>query len=584
MATSTRLAEAIGLAIAPAATFFALHVRAMPRTLMIDPFFYGAYALDGPDLLKRFGPGNYYWPRVGFILPDRLFITLFGPLGGFYAFRYLLALAATIPVYILVRQLAGRWAAWLAVLVVLSAPVVLSAWGSDYPDSSTVSYLMAAAACVSIEGRSPRARTAWLVGAGVFFALALNSQIVAIFMVAGIVTGRVVATWARGRRALAGDIARIAAATVATTALLVLVTALTMDGQWDIFRPTAHAILQYRKPAQIALFHSTTWRWLIDDIYVLVPPGLVVAWIVSAWPVVRRPGVPAAEVGLAVALAVGFVLHTAAQFAGQSWTLEYYLYTSMLWAVVLPLLVLTVLRVAGGASARTTGPAVAVAAVGLLAVPLLLRPFRDQLQVGLRLAIVLCVVPAAAALLARVAHRVAALRAGAAVIVATACTLLVVGLPKNPTIYPHQVAYFTPDYGTELFGDGTAELDRYRIFAGLHDVVPTADQVPGDLVTWAPPAHSDIINVASAQYLWLIEALPSAMPQVDPGTLGLLASRRPRLVVMLSDTGHEFDSGEAALGAAGFAPRTLRDATLVAGADVVFVRVVELQAGGATTP
>ena len=50
------------------------------------------------------------------------------------------ALGATVD-YILFKQVLGRWVAWLAVLVILTAPVVLSAWGTDYPDAAVVSYL-----------------------------------------------------------------------------------------------------------------------------------------------------------------------------------------------------------------------------------------------------------------------------------------------------------------------------------------------------------------------------------------------------------------------------------------------------------
>jgi 4-amino-4-deoxy-L-arabinose transferase-like glycosyltransferase len=569
-------AESIALLAAPVVVFFGWHVRAMPRTLMIDPFFYGAYALDGPDLLQRFGTGNYFWPRVGFILPDRLFVTLFGPLGGFFTFRYVLALVATIPVYILFRQVLGRWAAWLAVLVILTAPVILSAWGTDYPDSSAVSYLMAGAACLFIRSRTPRTQWIWTVAAGVLLGLAVNSQVVAGFTVVGVLTGRVVSGWADGRSRIIAELRSVLIGAVAVTAILVVCTGLTM-GQWDIFRPTADAILQYRQPAQIALFHSSTWRWLIDDIYVFVPPALVAAWLITAWPVVDRTDISRAELGFATAACVTFVLHLLAQFVAKNWTLEYYLYTSMLWATVCPLLVFSVLSAArsGDPACRRRGGLV-LATAALVGLPLLARLFRDQLQLDFRVALALVAVPSLGALIGRYGGRRAAARVAAVACVAGAATLLVVGLPEKATIFPGQVSYYTPDYGTALFGDGSAAVDEYAVFASLHQVVPTSTQVPGGLAMWWPANASRLVTVPSAQYLWILEALPAEMPDLNEATKTALYIRNPRLLLLLSDTGTEFDVAETALKQGGFAPTTLREATLRSGPDVLHVRVLEL--------
>jgi hypothetical protein len=568
------LVESVALLVAPVAVFFALHIRAMPRTEMIDPYFYGAYALDGHDLLQRFGPGNYFWPRVGFILPDTLLIHLFGALGGFFSFRYVLALVAVIPVYLLFRQQVGRGVAWIAVLVVLTAPVVLTAWGTDYPDSSAVSYLMAGGACLLMAG-SVRRRWILTISAGFFFALALNSQIIAIFTVAGVLAGWLASRWVSGRAALIRDFGGLAAGVLVTTAALVGFSEITL-GHWDIFRPTAHAIIAYRSHALEALFHSSTWRWLLDDFYVLCPPALVVAWTIAARPLKRSSVLPA-ELGFAVATAGAYLLHVFFQFIGTNWTLEYYLYTSMLWATVCPLLVFTAVRLVRRArSGALTRVEIGVVAAGLLGIPLLLRCLRDQLQIGLRLALIMVVCAAIGATIATIGRRPLAWRAVGLSIASAALTLLVVGLPKNPVIYPGQVAYVTPDYGSVLFGDGQSEVDKYAIFANLHTVVPTASQIPGELVTWSPPGYSQVLNVASAQYLWHLQALPASMPEITAATTAALVAHHPRLVVMLSDSGAEFARARAALAGAGYQPRLVRQSTLHAGADVLWVCVVEL--------
>jgi hypothetical protein len=548
----------------------------MPRTLMVDPFFYGAYAFDGPDLLRRFGTGNYFWPRVGFILPDRLFVTLFGPLGGFFSFRYVLALLATVPVYMLFRQVWGRWAGALAVLVILTAPVILSAWGTDYPDSSAVSYLTAGAACAFMKAKSPRAQLLWTLAAGVFIALAVNSQAVAGFTSAGILAGRVLSARADGRARIVRDLLVAALGFVSTTGILVIFTAITM-GHWDIFRPTAHAILQYRRPSEIALFHSSTWRWLIDDIYVLAPPALVGAWLVAAWPVLGRTDISRAELGFATATAVAYALHVFGQFVAANWTLEYYLYTSMLWAVVCPLLAFTAVRVSRtGREDRSARLSLVLSMAALIGIPLIVRVFRDHLQIGFGIALALVGVPALGALIARWGRLRLVGSTLAVICVSGASTLLVTGLPVHATIYPGQVPYFTPDYGTALFGDGQAAVDDYAIFAGLHTVVPTSDQVPGALAMWWPQRASRTVVVASAQYLWILNALPASLPSLDPPTRASLLRRHPRLLLLLSDSGGEFDAAEAALNAAGFTSRTVRETTIVSGHDALHIRVLEL--------
>jgi hypothetical protein len=138
------------------------------------------------------------------------------------------------------------------------------------------------------------------------------------------------------------------------------------------------------------------------------------------------------------------------------------------------------------------------------------------------------------------------------------------------------VPYFTPDYGTALFGDGQAAIDEYAVFAGLHTVVPTSNQVPGALAMWWPQHASRTLIVASAQYLWILNALPASLPSLDPPTRASLVRRHPRLLLLLSDSGTEFDAAEAALNAAGFTSRTLRDTTIVSGRDALHVRVLEL--------
>ncbi|MDX6223365.1 MAG: hypothetical protein QOD91_2419, partial [Frankiales bacterium] len=171
------LLEVAGLLLAPVVVFFLLGEQGMTNTNIEDQRFYQAYAEHGDDLMLRLGNYRYYWVRLAFILPSRVTYDLFGAVGGFFVLRYLLVLVAIVPAYLLLRRLHGIGAGWVAVAAVLSSPVLLYAWGTDYPDSSSVSYLIAGTACLfmPVRGNRPeRGRVGWLVLAGVAGGLAIH--------------------------------------------------------------------------------------------------------------------------------------------------------------------------------------------------------------------------------------------------------------------------------------------------------------------------------------------------------------------------------------------------------------------------
>jgi len=75
----------------------------------------------------------------GFLVPGRISYLLFGGVPGFVVFRYVLALIAIIPTYILLRRVYSRVVGVIGVIVILSCPVIILAWGTDFPDSAAVS-------------------------------------------------------------------------------------------------------------------------------------------------------------------------------------------------------------------------------------------------------------------------------------------------------------------------------------------------------------------------------------------------------------------------------------------------------------
>jgi hypothetical protein len=564
------LLEAALLGVAPVAAFLVLHIRSMAASTMIDPAFYTAYLQNGRELMDRFGPGNYYWVRVGFIVPAHVSWRLFGPLGGFYAFRYVLALLAIVPAYLLFRRLHGVAAGWTAVLVVLTCPVVLTAWGSDYPDSAAVSYLLGGTACLLMPAAGRR--WPWVMGAGALFALALHCQVIAVFAVAGPVVACLAVLRRRPVRGMALEALLLTAAGAAVTLVLVAASR-RLYGDADIFTPTLRQFLVARQPAEIAVFHSTTWKWLLYDVYVLVPPVLAAAWLAVSWR--AREGTPQ-ETAIALGSLLAFSAHAVLQFAAQAWTLEYYLYTSLLFSGSCLLMSALVVRMSG--PLLRSRPWALAPAASVVAVPLLLRPFRSAIQFELPLALAIAAAVIAVAMASRTRRTAVPWRAGLVAAAIAGVTALTTGMPLQRPLFPGQAAYFTPDYGSVLFGDGHRAVDEYALASQLRTVVPSARAEPGDMALWWAPRHDPVVDHAAAQYLWYSAALRDTLPDLDGAQAGLLATRRVRWLVLLSDDGREFAPAMDRLSAGGFEPRTARERTFASGGLRMRVRVIELTA------
>ena len=226
----TRWLEALGVALSPAAAALVLRLRLMAPSILPDPALHTSYIVEGRDVITR-----YAWlahvgllregGRVGFLVPARLAYLAFGAVPGFFVIRYMFALIAVGPVYLLLRRLYGPAAGVAGIVVVLSSPVIITAWGTDYPDSAIVSYVLGGMACLVMPS-APRWRRAWLAAAGVLMTLALWSHLIAVPLV-----GVTLAAWlgvrlVRERAGLPGDLAVLAGVAAAVTGLLVLASAM----------------------------------------------------------------------------------------------------------------------------------------------------------------------------------------------------------------------------------------------------------------------------------------------------------------------------------------------------------------------
>src|SRR5205823_5386469 len=189
--------------------------------------------------------------RLAFILPARVSYDLFGAVAGFFVWRYVLVLIAIVPAYLLLRRLYGAGA--VAVAAVLSSPVLIYAWGTDYPDSSAVSYLIAGTACLFMPvlgERQARGRLGWLTLAGIAYTLAAHSQFISGPLVIVAVLAYLAMVARTDRRAALRAAAVLVGCAAVVTGVLSLISLIMWD-RADILYPTWRAALHFRTPNEL---------------------------------------------------------------------------------------------------------------------------------------------------------------------------------------------------------------------------------------------------------------------------------------------------------------------------------------------
>src|SRR5436305_7214583 len=240
------VAEVLMVAALPVLAYFVLRLQLMPLPDINDPAQHTTYMVDPRDFFERFT--DVLTPtarmregaRVGLLVPGRVTYLLFGPVGGFMAFRFVLALIAIVPSYVLLRRLVGVAAGVTAALVILTCPVIITAWGTDFPDSAAVSYLIAGLSCPSMP--SSRHGLRWAAAGVVFLTLAVwaiaSSLVFACIFAAVYLFLR---RW-RDPAQLKRDVAIGTAAWAATTIVLCLASAVLL-GQLDFIVPTIYSLI-----------------------------------------------------------------------------------------------------------------------------------------------------------------------------------------------------------------------------------------------------------------------------------------------------------------------------------------------------
>jgi len=580
-------AEMAAVAASPVISFFVLRLSGMAPTNLPDPAMHTVYMVDPHDIFFRFGS---LYPatarlreaaRVGFLIPARIDYLLFGAVPGFFVTRYVFALIAVGPAYLLLRRLYGRPAGVIAILAIMSCPIIITAWGTDYPDSAVVSYLIGALASLAMPCASNRERRLWLIFAAILFTMAVWAHNVSVPLVVITLVVYFVIRLFRDRSHLAADVAIMGAVAVVVTGGLSVASGVGIS-QYNFITPTWDAYKYLSTPAQVASWHAKGWKWLDYLPYLLVPPAVLGAWLVVFMRKIRT--IPTAVLTVGLVCAAQTLLFAYLQFFGSVETLEEHYFSSTLWGSVCLTLAVTLAEISrpffdrGGL--KQWLPVVLVLAVPLVYEVAPHEPAFKWIGIGIFLALVVF----AGGVLPRLAqwapNGMAVLTSAVVGIIAiTGGALYLSADPVLKDPYLNWTKDPAPAYSSALDGGGAGELiDIYHVSTLLPGFVGNATYRNEQLLMWWPPSEVGILSSPTGMYHFDFNTLPSGPPDLTAMDVKMLDARRPAELLLLNTTGGSPTASIKALAA--FHPVLLRSAALRSGGVSVYVWLLNLKVFG----
>ncbi len=267
------------VAVSPVAAYFIFRIRLMSPADLPDPSMHTTFIVDPRAIFTRYSSlftstaRLREGARVGFLVPARLSYILFGALDGFVVLRYLLVLIAIVPLYMLLTKTFSRAIGATGVLLVLTNPVIITALGTDYPDSAVCCYLVGAVSLLTLSISSDRKKVL-LTLSGVLITLALWAQVSSSPYIGAILICYLLTL--KSRRAFSRCVFILGTSFFITTCLLAALSGIEL-GQFNFISPTLHSILFLSSRSQESIWHSSSLSWLVGLPYLLVP--IIVAGI-----------------------------------------------------------------------------------------------------------------------------------------------------------------------------------------------------------------------------------------------------------------------------------------------------------------
>jgi Dolichyl-phosphate-mannose-protein mannosyltransferase len=579
------LAEVASVLLAPLVAFYGLRLRSMAPVQLPDPSMHTTYIVAPHDFFARYATAFAATARmreaadVGMLEPARIAYLLFGGVPGFFVTRYVFALIAIVPVYILLERLYGRAAGFVGIAVIMTCPVIITAWGTDYPDAAVVSYVAGGLACLAMPCAT-RWRRAWLVAAGALLTAATWAHGVGGLLAAATVVTYVIVRLLRERRALVGDIALLAVVAAATTGAFVLGSGLLL-GQYNFISPTLFALKYLNQPKQILLWHSTSSVWAPYVAYLFVPPAIVGAFAVVF--ARRLRSIPTPQLLIGSITAVQLVVFAYMQFFHHLQTLEMHYFSSTLWASVCCALAVVICELSRELFASRGWRWLPATTVVVVALAYELDPHVPAFgwfPYGALVAVILIAMAIAGRLVGIGARRsLTSIGTIVAVVGVVGCTLVLTVAPvPHHQLFPKTVYDPPPAYAASLGGSVGNLVDAYRVTTELPSFVGNATY-SGEEVMMSLP-HDEIQNLLELIGIYHAgyDLLPSTLPNLSPGDRITLAARRPAEILVLGTTAGADNRVLASL--ASYRPRLLRAGVLRSGPFVVHLWLYSLGAFG----
>lgn len=577
---AARIFEASLVLASPVVLFFVLRLRAMAPPFGPDPSMHTVYIIDPRDFSARFSSqlaamgGSREGARVGFLVPARLSYLAFGAVPGFFVFRYALALVAVVPAYVLLRRLYCRAAGVVAIVILMSSPVLVTAWGTDYPDSAAVSYLTGALACLAMPCGEKR-RSAWLALAASLFTLAVWSSIAAAPLVAATMLAYVAICLLRTPRRLLPEALVLGGSAVVVTGALMLASGVLL-GSFDYILPTIRASAYLNLPAIVRRYHSTNRRWILLRPYLLAPAAAVAAW--AATFLRRLRSVPTPQLLIGVSCAAQIAAFAYLQFLNHAELLQQHYYSSSLWAAICLVLAITIGALAkpllNHHRARWLPGALAVA------IPLIYEtdphlPAFGWWPTGLLVVAAMTVAAGMGRLVPKPGGRIAQATAGAVVAVVIGCPLILTAAPyEHHARLPGVINNPVPAYATALGGSDGIFIDRYRVATDLPQFVGNS-RYPGErLLMWYPTAQVSRLIEVIGIYLANGSELATSPPHLTARDKEILQATKPAELLVFNTP--NFPATLRALGP--YDPTLLRATVLKSGDYVLRAWLVSLGA------
>jgi len=533
----TSLGEALLVVLSPALAYWLMNFQPVMQNGFLDPYIYTAFIHNFSDLFQRYGT-TYYGVRFGTIVPGQIGTALFGPIAGYFAVRWVMALIAGVPFYLLARQRYGRVTAIVVFALLMTSPFLARTLLWDHPDSTGVPFLFAAICLYSIE--HPKRRLVDAI-AGTFAGLAVHSNVFTLAPL-GMFYGVHAALWLAYRRTPRELVRRLMTIAIAIVAVSAAGSALywLRIGRADIFTITVNMSLSLTA-GQMENWRIAGFDWVARQWWIFAPVALVL-FVPMVW---VRTRIDFHDAVLWTSATVVTLFYYVYQFLLNGTFLQLFYYFSYL----LPFIFLLLMLVASALLDLVDRPTQWRVMLVLLAAaigPWVLWSFEQSVLLPASLVQYLGIVLLTTVLVIA-AVRTSFRSPGMTFAAATALGLTVAG------------SFAGPDQTTSVYrtavnsrvSPSSLQMDVYRVALDFMKAVPPLAERPGEILFWYSnrPPRNPMQSIQST-YLWGYSKLQGdgpGLPALEPRELKTILEPRVKWLGLLAEREEQLAEARAKL-------------------------------------